>query len=128
MDTLNMVEEAVANPGEKYETDCGKVCYEDGYLRWVESRCIFGINHRTLKMKWRKMPKPVDFITAIDSRQRIKVHHNLFEERCIKMSEDESKFFNPDFILQSLSLHFDNDEIRRIILEGEWFIEEWKGE
>ena len=30
MDTLNMVEEAVANPGEKYETDCGKVCYEDG--------------------------------------------------------------------------------------------------
>ena len=124
METLSMVEEAIANPGEKYETGCGKVCYEDGYLRWVESRCIFGINYRTLQLKWKKIPQPVDFITAIDSRQRIKVHHSLFEEKCVKMSDDESKFFNPDFILQFLSLHFDNSEMRRIIIDGKWFIED----
>lgn len=59
------------------------------------------------------MPKPVDFITAVASRQRIRVHHNLFEERCIKMSEDKSQFFNPDFILQSLSLHFDLEEFNK---------------
>ncbi len=124
MDTLAMIEEAIANPEVQYVTDCGKVYYEGGRLRWVESNCVFGINCRTLQLKWTKMPQPVDFITAIDSRQRIRVHHSLFEKRCVKMSDDESKFFNPDFILQFLSLHFDNGEIRRIIIDGKWFIED----
>ena len=68
MDTLTMVEEAMANPEWTFETtNCmvnGKVHYNQGLLQWVGNERAFILSDATVKYKWRRVPKPVDFMTA----------------------------------------------------------------
>lgn len=65
MDTLTMVKEAIANPGQEFETTCGRVHYKDGKLKWVHSGHTFAIDCCNLQYRWRKAPEPVEFQIAL---------------------------------------------------------------
>ncbi len=114
MDTLTIVKKAIENPGQQYETDCGKVHYKDGVLKWVDSRCVFGINYRTLKFKWRKVPEPVEFqiaIKAYSEGKTIMCHWNGGHYSYTRTGKG---------IVDTQGIAITASEI----LEGEWYIED----
>jgi len=78
MDTLTMVEEAMANPGQIFEAMCctvnDKVHNKQGLLKWVNSKHAFLISETTMSYKWRRVSKPIRFTNALmahDDRKTI---------------------------------------------------------
>lgn len=116
MDTLTMINEAINNPEQQYETDCGKVHYIEGVLKWVDSRCVFSINHRTLKLKWRKAPEPVEFMTALRA-------YNDGKTIICKSGSNKSVYSRKHSYFGLV----DDDKNAIVpveILDGEWYIED----
>lgn len=68
MDTLSMIEEAMANPGTVFEAvHCAvddKVHCNQGVLQWVGNKSTFILSDITMACKWKRISKPVDFMTA----------------------------------------------------------------
>ncbi len=117
MDTLTMVEEAIANPGQEFATTCGRVHYKDGRLRWVHTQHTFAIDHYNLRHRWRRVPEQVDFMVALKA-------YNNGETIVCKWLEGEYSYSRKCNKYMGIV----DDNKRAItaseILEGEWYIEE----
>lgn len=118
MDTFAMIKKATENSGKIYESNCGRVHYVKGVLRWVDSTLMFPINSQTLKLKWSdKGLQSVDVITALkayDNGKTVicKLHYNEYIyqlKSCMYMGLVDQK----QLAITSLE-----------ILEGEWFIKD----
>ncbi len=116
MDTLTMVKEAIHNPEQQYETDCGKVHYKDGTLQWVDSGCTFAICSRSLQLKWRKVPEPVEFMTAIEAYDGGKT--------IICKSGSSKSVYSRKHSYFGLIDDDKNAIVPVEILNGEWYIED----
>ncbi len=112
-----MIEDAIENPERQYKTEHGKVHYKDRVLKWVNSRNIFVINSSTLELKWERVPKPVDFMTAL------KAYNNNGKTIVCELDGGKSVYRREYCGLRLV----DKDEyaINALeILEGEWYIED----
>lgn len=69
--------------------------------------------------EWKEVKKPVDFMTAIASGKRIKVEH-----RILQYVDDELRFYQSVEGAIGGLYEYHNDEMRDIILNGEWYIED----
>ncbi len=115
MDTLTMIEDAINNPTQQYQTNCGKVYYKNGELRWVDSNCLFNINSETLKLKWRPIEKLTDIKTALEAYQNDGKTITCYWK---------GGFYS--YIRQGKGLidNYGKPIIASEILEGEWYIED----
>ena len=123
MDTLTMVKEAIENPEQQYETYHGKVHYDEGTLKWVDDAKPFVLGEATLEFKWRKVPEPVEFMTAIMRGERITLKTNVNTGEPMKGNLREICRRTPKEMLKAIA-EYDNEVIREIFLNGEWYIED----
>jgi hypothetical protein len=63
--------------------------------------------------------QPVSFMEVVNSDKYCKVEHEILKDNTLV--KDYSKF---DIIMYELSETYESDELRKIILEGKWYIEE----
>lgn len=123
MKTLDAIKEIVEDKNKEfesltkllfwdYELNC-MVCEdkEDRYSRYSILHDI------TLKEEWKEVKQPVDFMTVVKSRKKVKVEHELLEE-------EQEEYLSLDILMFNLSnMHYEPD-FTDIILNGKWYIED----
>lgn len=80
------------------------------------------INKTTLNFDFEEIKEPVSFIEAVESEKRVRVEHPYISQPYEK-SELSRDYQYLGAILDILSAAWGEDEIRKIILEGDWYIE-----
>ena len=155
---LNIIEAMHMKLGTEFT-----IKYRDGYTRrvmLVESNEIGNNNivlkyldvinneynyvdiHRDLvDAKFIPVQKPVSFMRAVESGNRIKVEHNLIDDAILNKKDiyfrsdsphnrkalemfRRKEFMSPNLLFSALGYLFDGSEIAEIVNNGKWYIEE----
>jgi len=84
-----------------------------------------------LKQEWVEVPQPVSFIEAVKSTKAIRVEHEFITNLEPSSSDKlffnnliNGKFFNINDLIYTISEYADAEELRGILLNGRWYIEE----
>lgn len=125
MKTLDAMKEIYKNTSKEFECKhIGKI-YILKYHELLneikanakDETCNLELNNLdVMKFDWKEVKKPVDFMAAVKSRRRIKVVSSSLT------THDNYKSL--DDLLYSLGKDFVKEDIRKIILNGKWYIED----
>lgn len=104
---------------DKFKIKNRKLMILDHLGRWNEFKSIPGC---TLSMRFTMHPiqKPVSFDQVLCSDKKCRVEHELFDFNRVF----GDGYFGLDSILYEVANYLDEIEIKRVIREGKWYLEE----
>lgn len=113
MKTWEMIEELVKNPDKNFKrlSDGLEVRNTHGRFNWESGHAFLGVED-----EWEEVKEPVSFIEAVKSKKEIKVEHYLTVE-----SNLDCYMYLDDFLYE-LDYNYTSDQVRDIILNGEFYI------
>ena len=129
MKTWEMIKELTENPNKKFANKGGlKNCYvtvEDGIIVWRgdmqcgQAMSIGFIDGRD--REWEEVKEPVTFMEAVESGKRIRVEHKLVNDSDIWNLIDLTSL---DCLIYTLGEKYNAIEVKDIIENGKWYIED----
>lgn len=127
MKTWELFKKLLESPQKKFkclsEPQVGSIIGRDesGLIDWfkngVPEGTYFNIQN-TLDWEWEEIKEPVSFMEAVESGKLLKVNHEII----VKTKYLET-FNLLDGLINELSRDFSHSEMRDIILNGKWYIE-----
>lgn len=118
MKTWEMIKKLTENPHKEFVRCDGLVVRINKYmeLTWES-----GYSHLRIADEWQEVKKPVDFMTAVKSGKRVKVEHPLVNDTDNYALID---YTNISGFLYSLGNNFYSEDVRDIIQNGKFYIED----
>ena len=94
----------------------------------ASSRCYI-LDSCYLGMKWKLVQKPVSFMEAVASGKFIKAEHDnlniLYGSNNLKEYRiNSNKYYHLGYLLKIISMHFADEQLRAILTEGKFYIQE----
>ena len=148
---LNIIEVLNSNVGTEYEATtpkgykykCVVKLYQDNKML-IDSKNgnkIDFLNDFVINTTFIPVQKPVSFMRAVESGNRIKVEHNLIDDAILNKKDiyfrsdsphnrkalemfRRKEFMSPNLLFSALGYLFDGSEIAEIVNNGKWYIEE----
>jgi len=119
MKTWEMIKKLTESPEKEFKSTNGIIATaeEEGYLNLKGS--IYKGNYNFLGLEWEEVKKPVDFITAVESRKMIKIVH---PEITANRLSNIKNYNHLDDILYLISREFTNPKLSEILLNAEFYI------
>jgi len=136
MKTWEMIKELTENPEKEFICKSKGIFaeqkayfYIDEYgeesIKIVNNETGNAIKKHHTNREWEEVAEvkePVDFMAAVESSKRVRVEHPYISQPYEK-SELSRDYQYLGAILDILSAAWGEDEIRKIILEGDWYIQ-----
>lgn len=130
MITWKMIKELTENPEKEFvsyelqgsrdvlktKSIKGAIRFSNEEGNWHE--VLIGVD---LGREWEEVKQPVDFMTAVKSGKRIRIEHDLVNEFGV---EDLTHFSSIDCLLYALGEDYNAKEVKDIIVNGKWYIED----
>ena len=112
MITWKMIKELTENPSKEFVRELDGLHIKTnkyGELIWDNGYQFIRVGHT-----WEEVKKPVDFMTALNSRKFVKVEHKLAAY---------TDYERLDLIMVDLADNLNADEFAEVIENGKWYIE-----
>lgn len=133
MKTWEMVRELMENPYKEFISGRGiglMKAYTEGNVLIFKYNDpgmddVIGID---FTRRWQEVKEPVSFIEAVESGKNVRVRHDIINDLVLEENDFFREYYNKyvpiSILLHNIANYFISDEeIRDIILNGEWYIE-----
>lgn len=112
MITWKMIKGLTENPSKEFVRELDGLhikTNKDGELIWDNGYQFIRLGHT-----WKEVRKPVDFMTALNSRKFVKVEHEL---------ATYTDYERLDLVMVDLADNLNSYEFAEVIENGKWYIE-----
>lgn len=128
METWKMIKELTENPDKKFmyitAGEIGTVENIGGAILLTEingreENKALKLHSGFMKQDWQEVKEPVEFAEVLKNRDVFSVEHEFISKS--NLGEVFKNMYLDEFLVQ-LNRHFSNDGIRKILLEGKFYI------